>query len=103
MPKIARREVYTIHKETYEFEITPEVVKEIEDNYNNYRFHSPKLENLTEQEVIDSFKWENIMAGSREEQIVNAVNNFFWDYCGYEDEYLYIDDTEPFNDYIVEK
>lgn len=102
MPKIARREVYTIHMETYEFEITPETVKAIEDNYNNYCcIDNHKIENLTEQEVIDSFKWKNVMADSREARICDAVNNYFWDECDYKDDFLYVDDTEPFNDYIV--
>lgn len=101
MPKIARREVYTIHMEIYEFEITPETVKTIEDNYNSYNLNRPKLENLTEQEVIDSFKWKDVMANSREAQICDAVNNYFWDECDYEDEFICVDDTQPFNDYIV--
>ena len=100
MAKVCKREVYTIHKETYRFEITPDVLKELERYiWTNDNPNYEKVTNITEEEVINAITNNWDMQNERMAFIADAVNSYFWD-SDYDDEYICVDDTSPWEDSV---
>ena len=100
MPKVCKRQVYTIHKETYTFEITPDALKELERYiWTNDNPNYEKVTNITEEEVINAITNNWDMQDTRMSLIADAVNSYFWD-SDYDDEYICVDDTSPWEDSV---
>lgn len=102
MSKVCTREVYTIHKEIYSFELNKDTIREIQDYANSpwmVEHYGNEIKDLTEQEVIDIFNNNCDYTKPRVERLADAISSYLWD-CEYEDEYVCVDDTAPWEDYI---
>ena len=101
MSKVCTREVYTIHKEIYRFELNQNAIREIQDYANMPWLDEDIIENVTEQEIIDIFNHNCDYANPRVARLADAISSYFWE-CEYEDEYVCVDDAAPWEDYIKE-
>lgn len=99
--KQLRRTVYTMHSETYHMDLTPENIAKVKELTQKPWFKDIEIGEITEQDIINGFNGDYDYNDSRMNAIADAVFELIWD-CDYEDEYLDIDDREPFEDEVID-
>lgn len=100
--KQLRRTVYTMHSETYKMDLTPETIERVKQLTRRPWLEDIEIGEITEQDIINGFNGDYDYANDhRMCAIADAVFELMWD-CDYNDEYLDIDDREPFEDEVID-